>query len=49
LGFGVGWVAMSGYPILERLGAPAIDASIYVVVMAVSYSIGNVIGWRRYR
>lgn len=49
LGFGAGWIALAGYPLLERLGAPVIDAGVYVLVMAVFFTIGNVLGWRRYR
>jgi len=49
LGFGAGWLAMSGYPLFERLGAPAADIGDYTVVMAVFYSLGSVLGWRRYR
>lgn len=49
LGFAAGWVAITGYPLLERLGAPAIDVGDYVVVMAVSYALGTVIAWRRYQ
>jgi hypothetical protein len=49
LGLGVGWVAISSYPLFERLGAPPLDTADYVLVMAVSYSLGSILGWRKYR
>lgn len=49
LGFGAGWLALCGYPLFEHLGAPAIDAGDYVLVMAVFYTLGVVLGQRRYR
>jgi hypothetical protein len=49
LGFGAGWLALCGYPLFERLGAPAIDAGDYVVVMSVFFSLGVVLGQRRYK
>ena len=48
LGFGATWVAMCGYPLIERLGAPAADTSDYVMVMAASYSLSIVLGQRRF-
>ena len=49
LGFGAGWVAICGYPLFERLGAPAADAGDYFLVMTVFFALGNLIGWKRYR
>ena len=49
LGFGAGWVAMSGYPLLVELGAPAFDPGDYTLVMIVFYVIGYLHGLRRYR
>lgn len=49
LGFGVGWLVICGYPLFERLGAPAADISDYLVAMVIAYSIGSVVGRRRYR
>ena len=49
LGFGGTFFALSGYRILERLGAPAADIGDFAVVMAVLYAVGSVLGWRRYR
>jgi hypothetical protein len=49
LGFGAGWIALTGYPLFERLGAPPIEASDYTVAMAAAFSIGCLVAWRRYR
>jgi hypothetical protein len=49
LGFGATWLALCGYPLFERLGAPAVDAGDYVIVMSVFYALGHLLGWRRYR
>jgi hypothetical protein len=49
LGFGAGLLALSGYPLFERLGAPALDPGDYMAVMAVFFSLGTVLGRRRYR
>jgi hypothetical protein len=49
LGFGAGWLALCGYPLFERLGAPPLDAGDYVVVMAAFFTLGMVLGQRRYR
>ncbi len=48
VGFGATWIAMCGYPLIERLGAPVADAREYILVMAVSYSLGIVLGQRRF-
>ncbi len=48
LGFGAGWIAICGYPLFEKLGAPVLDVGDYTLVMAVFYSLGSVLGWRRY-
>jgi len=49
LGFGASWLALCGYPLLERLGAPALVPGDYVVVMAVFFSLRILLGRRRYR
>ena len=49
LGFGVGWFAICLYPLFVDLGASALDESDYVLIMAAFYSLGNVVGWLRYR
>lgn len=49
LGFGAGWLVLSGYPLFEHLGAPALDAGDYILVMAVFYTLGILLGQRRYR
>ena len=49
LGFGGGWVAVCGYRILERAGAPAVDIGDAVLALAIFYSIGIVRGAWRYR
>lgn len=49
LGFGVGIVALCGYPVLERAGAPSVPTEVYVVPMALFYLIGYAIGCGRYR
>ena len=48
-GFGAMWVAISSYPLFERVGAPAADSEHYVLVMMLAYMIGNVVAWIRYR
>jgi hypothetical protein len=49
LGFASGWIAICGYPMFERVGAPPAEANAYVVVMAVFYIIGVLVGRRHYR
>lgn len=49
LGFGGGWFAVAGYRVFELLGAPPIDQGSVVLIMAVLYSIGVVLGRVRYR
>lgn len=48
-GFAAGWLAMMGYPLLEKIGAPPADLGVYTTVMAVVYSGYALFGWRRYR
>ncbi len=48
LGFGGTFLAISTYAICERLGAPRADLADAITVMAVLYSIGSIVGWRRY-
>jgi hypothetical protein len=49
LGFGGGWLAMTGYRLFERIGAPAAESGDYILVMALCYAVGSLLGWRRYR
>lgn len=49
IGFGVTWLAISGYPLFVHLGAPALDIGDYAVVMAMTYSVSVVVGAWRYR
>lgn len=49
LAFGATWIALFTYPLIERLGAPPVDAGDYVLVMAVFYTLGGLLGRRRYR
>lgn len=49
LGFGGTFFAIAGYRVFERLGAPVAEASDYSLVMSVLYTLGVVLGWRRYR
>lgn len=46
---GITWIGMAGYPLLEKLGAPASSPADYVVVMAVAYSFGSLWAWRQFR
>lgn len=48
LGFGGGWLIVTGYGLFELLGAPYIDRESVILVMAVLYSISLVLGQRRY-
>ena len=47
-GFGAGWLFMVGYRLLERAGAPKLDISDGLMVMAVVYSVAIVAAARRY-
>jgi hypothetical protein len=48
-GFGVGTVFMMGYRLLERAGAPELDASDPLLVMIVVWAAAQLIITRRYR
>ena len=48
-GFGAGIVFSIGYELLASAGAPALPPSATAAVMLVSWSIGQLVGWRRYR
>ncbi|MEM1202247.1 MAG: hypothetical protein AAGN66_03355 [Acidobacteriota bacterium] len=41
--------AIAGYQVLEKLGAPALDANDYTLVMSGLYTLGILVGWRKYR
>jgi hypothetical protein len=49
LGFGGAFFAVMGYQLFERLGALTLDAGDLGIVMALLYSLGGLLGWRRYR
>ena len=49
LGFGAGSLAMMGYRLLERAGAPPIDPSDPFLVMIVFWGVGMRLATRRYR
>jgi hypothetical protein len=48
LGFGAGAVLSLLYPLLEGLGAPALDGNMTVLVMMLSWAAGSWLGTRRY-
>ena len=49
VGFGGTFLALAGYGLFERLGAPAAELEHVTVVMTLLYAIANFLGWRRYR
>jgi len=49
LGFGGGWLSVAGYRLFELLGAPYVDRGSVAFVMALLYTLGIVLGQRRYR
>ncbi len=49
LGFGGSLFAMAGYQVFVPLGAPPADINDFIVVMSIFFSLGNILGWRRYR
>lgn len=48
LGFGGGWLTVTGYRLFELLGAPYVDRGSVILVMAVLYSVSLVLGQRRF-
>ncbi|HET8799309.1 MAG TPA: hypothetical protein VFO89_16590 [Thermoanaerobaculia bacterium] len=48
LSFGIGTVAMMGYRLCERLGAPKLDINDPFLVMIVVWALGQWAGMRRY-
>jgi hypothetical protein len=48
LAFGAGAVAMMGYRLCERLGAPKLDINDPFLVMLLVWAIGQYLGARRY-
>ena len=48
LGFGGGWLAVAGYRLFELLGAPPIDRGDVTMIMAGVYTVGLLLGRRRY-
>ena len=49
LGFGGTFFALTGWELLGRVGAPIADSGDFTLVMAILYSFGLWLGWRRYR
>lgn len=47
-GFGAGFLFMTGYGLLERLGAPAMSISDPVAVIAFAWALGQLLAMRRY-
>lgn len=48
LAFGVGAMAMMGYRLCERLGAPKLDVNDPFLVMMIVWALGQWLGMRRY-
>ncbi|HEX7051132.1 MAG TPA: hypothetical protein VF188_13070 [Longimicrobiales bacterium] len=48
LGFGGGWLVAAGYRLFELVGAPRADRAVLVVVVAVCFTIGLLLTYRRY-
>jgi hypothetical protein len=48
-GFGGGFFAICGYLLIEPLGAPAIDAATFAVILPVLFALGMLAGRWRYR
>ena len=48
LGFGAGFLFMTGYRLLELIGAPAVGLSDPVAVFVLFWALGQWIGYRRY-
>lgn len=48
-GFGSGVIFAIGYQLLERAGAPELEASALVVVMMVAWTVGQLLAVSRYR
>ncbi len=46
--FAMSWLAITCYPVFERIGAPTADTSTFSALMAVTYSLGVLIGARRF-
>lgn len=49
LGFGVTFFAIGAYDVFEKAGAPQVQPDDYTFVMAAFYTLGLVLGWRKYR
>lgn len=48
IGFGGGWFAAAGYRLFELQGAPELSRGGVIIVMAVAYTAGILLGRRRY-
>jgi hypothetical protein len=48
LGFGAGAVVGLVYPLLEKLGAPALGGHATLLAMMLSWGLGSWLGMRRY-
>lgn len=49
LGFGCGWLFMTGWRLLEHAGAPKLDVDDGLLVMIVAFVAGQWLGWKRYQ
>jgi hypothetical protein len=49
LGFGGTLFVAAGWKLFARAGAPPADLGDLVMAMALFYSLGSLLGWRRYR
>ncbi len=49
LGFGGGWFTIAGYRLFELLGAPRVDRGDVILLMVGFYTVGVLLGQRRYR
>jgi len=48
LGFAVGFVLTTGWPLVERLGAPPIETALIGSFMVFGWAFGQALGRRRY-
>lgn len=46
---GVGWLLISSYSPFERLGLPEAEPGHAILALSVVYSIGVILGWKRFR
>lgn len=48
LGFGGGWLALAGYRLFELMGAPRLNRGDVLLVVGVLFTLGLLLGRRRY-